>query len=121
MATMFVLVMGGLEAVAIGEFLGLTWYVVRLLIVARFMLAWPGIAGRDVPAAVGGSVILTAALVAYSHFLGPIGLPDVPLRIFERAAPGASVHWLTYRREALLVVPKYLRRHPGGIPGRRPG
>lgn len=104
-AVMAVIVMGALEAVAIGEFQGVTWYVVRLLIVGAFLLAWQGIAGRDVAAAVGGSVVLTAALTAYSHFLGPIGLPDMPVRIFERAAPGATVHWLTYRQEALIALP----------------
>ncbi|MFN2606443.1 MAG: hypothetical protein ABR511_00910 [Acidimicrobiales bacterium] len=77
----------------------------RLLIVASFLLVWQGVAGRDLAAAVGGSVVLTAALIAYSHFLGPVGLPDTPLRIFERSAPGASAHWLTYRQEALIALP----------------
>ena len=48
-----VVVTGAAEALAIGEFQGLTWYVVRLLIVAPFLLAWQGIAGRGVRAAVG--------------------------------------------------------------------
>lgn len=100
-----VVVMGALEALAIGEFQGVTWYVVRLLITASFLLAWQGIAGRDLRAAIAGAVVLTAALTAYSHFLGPIGLPDTPIRIFERAAPGATVHWLDYREEALMALP----------------
>lgn len=100
-----VMVMGALEAVAIGEFEGVTWYVVRLLIAGAFLLAWSDFAGRSLRAAVAGTVILTGALTAYSHFLGPVGLPDTPIRVFERAAPGATVHWLTYRQEAFMALP----------------
>ncbi|MCA1833446.1 MAG: hypothetical protein ABR548_01635 [Actinomycetota bacterium] len=100
-----VVVMGALEALAIGEFQGVTWYVVRLLIVVSFLLAWQALAGRDVRAALGGTVVLTAILTAYSHFLGPVGLPDLPIRVFERAAPGATAHWLTFRQEALIAMP----------------
>jgi hypothetical protein len=100
-----VIVTGAAEAFALGEFQGATWYVVRLLITVPFILAWNAAAGSDTRAAVGGSIVLTAILTAYSHFLGPVGLPDVPLRIFERAAPGATVHWLGYTQEFLVAAP----------------
>ncbi len=100
-----VVLSGVLEALAIDEFQGVTWYVVRLLIAVPFVMAWVGLAGRDFASALAGAIVLTAILASYSHFLGPVGLPDIPLRIFEAQAPGATVHWLGYRQEALIATP----------------
>lgn len=103
-----VAVAGGLAAVALEEFQGFTWYLVRLLITAPFLLAWWALAGRDRQAAVTGGVLLALMWAAYGHFLGPNGLPDAPLRITEQAPPPAAVEWLGYRELWLVSLPIYL-------------
>jgi hypothetical protein len=43
----------------------------------------------------------------YSHFLGPVGLPDTPLRIFTTDPPPATVEWLDYRQLWIVSLPIY--------------
>ncbi len=96
---------GGVISLALGDFLGVTWYLVRLLITVPFVLLWWAFAGRDRTAAVVGGVTLAFIWAIYSHFLGPVGLPDLPLRIFEQAPPEATVRWLDYRETWLMGLP----------------
>ena len=100
-----VIVAGLLQTVVLGEFPGLTWFIVRIAVAAPFALAWRAIAGTDGPAAVSGGLMLGFVLTTYGHYLGPIGLPNEPLRIFAENPPPAAVHWLSYREEFLLVLP----------------
>lgn len=100
-----VVVGGGLEALAIGEFPGGTWFLVRLLITVPFVLAWWAAAGDDRGAAVGGALTLGFILATYSHFLGPVGLPDPDLRVWAQNPPPATVHWLSYPQEWLVAFP----------------
>jgi hypothetical protein len=101
-----IVVIGGVAvSLALGEFPGFTWFLVRLLITVPFLLAWWTFAGRDRVAAVAGGITLALLLGTYSHFLGPVGLPDLPLRILNQAPPGASVRWLSYYQEWLVSVP----------------
>jgi hypothetical protein len=103
--TGIVVVAGALEALALRDFPGVTWFVVRLLIAVPFTLAWWAVAGRDVAAAVGGGLTLAFVLLTYSHFLGPVGLPDTDLRLLAQDPPPATVRWLTYRDEAVVALP----------------
>ena len=100
-----VVVGGALVSLALGDFLGFTWYLVRLLITVPFVLIWWAVAGRDLRAAIMGGVVLAFMWATYSHFLGPVGLPDTPLRIFEQVPPEASVRWLDYRETWLIGLP----------------
>lgn len=100
-----VLVGGLLESLAIGEFPGVTWFVVRILITVPFVLVWWAAAGRDRASAVGGALTLAFILATYSHFLGPVGLPDTDLRLLAQNPPPATVHWLSYRDEWLVAFP----------------
>ena len=100
-----VVVGGGLVSLALGDFPGFTWYLVRLLITVPFVLIWWAFAGRDRLAAVTGGVVLAFIWATYSHFLGPVGLPDIPLRIFEQVPPEATVRWLDYRETWLIGLP----------------
>jgi hypothetical protein len=59
LAALVVVLAGAAEAFALGEFQGVTWYVVRLLVAIPLLLAWRSVAGTDAAAAVGGAVILT--------------------------------------------------------------
>lgn len=104
-AAAVVLVGGGIEALALGDFPGVTWFLVRLLIAVPFTLAWWGAAGRDRAAAVAGGLTLALVLLTYSHFLGPVGLPDTDLRVLAQDPPPAPVEWLTYRDEMLIALP----------------
>jgi hypothetical protein len=96
---------GALEALALGDFPGVTWFVVRLLIAVPFTLAWGAAAGGDGAAALGGGLVLAFVLVAYSHFLGPVGLPAADLRILAEDPPPSPVEWLSYRDEFLVALP----------------
>ena len=103
-----VLVAGLAAAAAVGDFPGITWFVVRLLITVPFLLLWWTLAGRDWPAAVGGAITLALIWGAYGHYLSPSGLPDFPLRITSDEPPPADVEWLDYRELWLISVPIYL-------------
>ena len=103
-----VVVAGALASLAIGDFPGFTWFLVRLLITVPFLIFWWAAAGRDSPAAVGGAVTLAFIWGAYGHFLSPSGLPDFPLRIMSEAPPPADVEWLSYRELWLISFPIYL-------------
>lgn len=100
-----VVVGGGLVSLAIRDFPGFTWFLVRLLITVPFALVWWAFAGRDRVAGVTGGVVLAFMWATYSHFLGPVGLPDTPMRIFEQVPPEATVHWLDYRETWLMSLP----------------
>ncbi|MFN2526982.1 MAG: hypothetical protein ABR505_12090 [Actinomycetota bacterium] len=103
-----VIIGGGVASLAVGDFPGVTWYLVRLLITIPFVLGWWGLVGRDRLAAATGGLVLALIWATYSHFLGPVGLPDLPLRIFEQAPPEATVRWLDYRETWLISLPIYL-------------
>jgi hypothetical protein len=100
-----VAVAGLLESLALQDFPGVTWFVVRLLITVPFTLLWWAAAGRDRTAAIGGGITLALILITYSHFLGPVGLPNSSLRILAQDPPPANVHWLDYRQEFLVALP----------------
>lgn len=101
-------VAGGLASVALGEFPGVTWFVVRVLLTVSFLLVWWGFVGFDVEAGVVGGIVLAFGWAVYSQFVGPIGLPDTPLRILDPAPPPAVVRWLDYRELWLISLPIYL-------------
>lgn len=103
-----VVVAGLVAALAIGDFPGVTWFVVRLLIAVPFLLFWLAAAGRDWAAAVGGAITLAFIWAAYGHFLSPSGLPDFPLRILSEEPPPAQVEWLDYRDLWLISLPIFL-------------
>jgi hypothetical protein len=103
-----VVVAGGLASLAVGDFPGVTWFVVRLLITVPFLIFWWAAAGRDWPGAVAGAITLAFIWGAYGHFLSPSGLPDLPLRITTEAPPPADVEWLSYRELWLISFPIYL-------------
>jgi hypothetical protein len=106
--TVIVVVAGALASLAVGDFPGVTWFIVRLLITIPFLIFWWAAAGRDWPAAVGGAITLAFIWGAYGHFLSPSGLPDFPLRITSEAPPPADVEWLGYRDLWLISFPIYL-------------
>ncbi|HEV3410244.1 MAG TPA: hypothetical protein VG095_08110 [Chthoniobacterales bacterium] len=100
-----VIAAGLVQTIVLGEFPGATWFIVRIAVAVPFALAWRAIAGTDGPAAISGGLMLGFVLSTYGHYLGPIGLPNEPLRIFAENPPPAAVHWLTYREEFLIVLP----------------
>lgn len=105
---LIVVLAGALANLVLGEFSGVTWYVVRLLITVPFLIVWWAAVGRGVRGAVVGGIILALVWATYAQYLGPNGLPDTPLRIFDTAAPPATAHWLTYNQIWLASLPIYL-------------
>jgi hypothetical protein len=103
-----VVVAGGLSVLALGEFPGFTWFLVRLLITVPYLLVWWGLFGTDLASNVVGAVVLAFVWATYSQFLGPVGLPDTPLRILNPAPPPATVRWLDYKELWLISLPIYL-------------
>ncbi|MEX2374463.1 MAG: hypothetical protein WD942_02610 [Dehalococcoidia bacterium] len=104
-AAAIVLIVGILQALILGEFPGLSWFVMRIAIASPFTLAWWAVAGRGRTAAIGGGIMLAFLLVAYGHYLGPIGLPNSEFRLLPENPPPAEVHWLSYRQEFLVILP----------------
>ena len=96
---------GSAQAVILGEFPGVTWFVVRIIVATVFTMAWWTVAGRDARAGVGGGIALTAVLLAYGHYLGPVGIPETNLRLIARDSPPLDAHWLSYVDEWLIVLP----------------
>ena len=96
---------GGAVSLVLGDFPGFTWFLVRLLLTVPFLLVWWSMAGRDAVAAVTGGVVLALVWATYSHFLGPTGLPDTPLRVLEAESPGATVAWASYRDVWVVGLP----------------
>jgi hypothetical protein len=95
-------------SLALGDFPGFTWFLVRLLLTVPFLLLWWALAGRDWVSAVAGAVTLAFMWAAYGHFLGPNGVPDEPFRILGQEPPPANVSWLDYRELWLESLPIYL-------------
>jgi hypothetical protein len=109
MSLLIVVVAGGLSNIVLGEFTGITWYVVRLLITVPFIIMWRAIAGRDRLDSVIGGIVLALIWAGYSQYLGPSGLPDVDnLRLLSTAPPPAAAHWLGYNQLWLVSFPIYL-------------
>ncbi len=107
LATALAIVMsvGLAQTVAVGEFPGLTWFVMRTVILVPFTLGWWALAGRDRGAALSGGGVAAVLLLAYGHYLGPVGLPDTDLRILAQDPPPSDLHWLTYTEEFLVMGP----------------
>jgi hypothetical protein len=108
-------VSGGLASLLLGDFPGVTWFLVRLLITVPFLLWWWAWAGRDRTSAVVGGVVLAFVWATYSQFLGPVGLPDTPLRLLDATPPPATVEWLDYRQLWLISFPVYLVTMVGAL------
>jgi hypothetical protein len=103
-----VVLAGGVGAAVLADFPGVTWFLVRLLLTVPFLLLWWALAGRDSVAAITGAVTLAFMWATYGHFLGPIGLPDEPLRVLDQEPPPATVSWPDYRELWLESLPVYL-------------
>ena len=97
--------LGAAQTVALGEFPGVTWFVMRIVILVPFTLGWWALAGRDRAASISGGLLAAILLAAYGHYLGPVGLPDADLRVLAQDPPPADVHWLSYRDEFLVMGP----------------
>lgn len=100
-----VVMAGGLGALAVWEWPGVQYFLVRLLLTVPFVLTWFALAGRDALAAVAGAVTLAFVWATYGEFVGPLGLPDAPLRLTEQEPPPATAFWLDYRDTWLLGLP----------------
>jgi hypothetical protein len=99
---------GGVGSLVLYDWPGVTYYLVRLLITVPFLLLWFAIAGRDWIAAVAGAVTLAFIWATYGEYLGPVGLPDTPLRILDQEPPPATSGWLDYRETWLISLPVHL-------------
>ena len=93
------------QTLALGEFPGVTWFVMRTVILVPFTLGWWALGGRDRAASVAGGVVAAALLLAFGHYLGPVGLPNADLRVVAQDPPPAQVHWLSYTEEFLVMGP----------------
>jgi hypothetical protein len=100
-----VAVLGAAQTVALDEFPGVTWFVMRIVILVPFTLGWWALTGRDRAASASGGLLAAFLLVAYGHYLGPVGLPDADLRVLAQDPPPTDVHWLPYRDEFLVMGP----------------
>lgn len=100
-----VVVTGIVQALLFEEFMGVTWFVMRIAVAVPFTIAWWVLAGRDRTSAVVGGITLAFLLTTYSHYLGPVGLPTEPARLLVASSPPAQVHWLPYRELFMVMLP----------------
>lgn len=100
-----VIVTGIVQALLFQEFMGLTWFVMRIAVAVPFTIGWWMLAGNDRKAAAVGGIVIAFLLTTYSHYLGPVGLPTEPARLWAENSPPADVHWLSYREEFMVVLP----------------
>lgn len=105
LAATVTILLGLLQMWIVGEFPGVTWFIVRIAIMTPLVLVWWAMAGADRVAAVSGGVMLGFLLSTYSHYLGPMGLPNPSLRLTAANPPPALVQWLPYREEFLVLLP----------------
>ncbi len=103
-----VVIAGGVSSLVLYDWPGMTYYLVRLLITVPFLLLWFALAGRDWLAAMAGAVTLAFIWATYGEYLGPVGLPETPLRILDQEPPPATSGWLDYRETWLISLPVYL-------------
>ena len=103
-----VVLAGGVASLVLYDWPGVTYFLVRLLITVPFLLLWFALAGRDWVAAVAGAATLAFIWATYGEYLGPVGLPDTPLRILDQEPPPATSGWLDYRENWLISLPIYL-------------
>jgi hypothetical protein len=103
-----VLLAGGISALVLWEWPGVQYFLVRALLTVPFVLLWYALAGRDWLASLIGAVTLAFIWATYGEFVGPLGLPDTPLRILEQEPPPATSYWLDYRDTWLIALPIYL-------------
>jgi hypothetical protein len=101
-------VVAGLLVTILVEYPGFTWFLVRILITFPLIFAWWSAAGRDRVASVVGGVAIALAWAVYGQFLGPVGLPQAPLRILDPVPPPAQLHWLTYTEQWLVSLPVHV-------------
>lgn len=104
-SALIVIVTGLAQTLLLQEFPGLTWFVMRIAVATPFTLAWWVLAGSDRRSAIAGGILLAFLLTTYSHYLGPVGLPSEPARLLAADSPPASVHWLSYREEFMMLLP----------------
>jgi len=107
-AIVAVFVAGLVVSVLLGDYPGFTWFLVRILITFPLLFAWWSVAGRGISASVIGGIAIAFAWAAYGQFLGPVGLPQAPLRILDPAPPPAQLHWLGYTEQWLVSLPVYI-------------
>ncbi|HKX92130.1 MAG TPA: hypothetical protein VJM15_06870 [Sphingomicrobium sp.] len=100
-----VIVTGLAQTLLFQEFMGLTWFVMRIAVAVPFIVAWWALAGNDGKSAALGGITLALLLTTYSHYLGPVGLPTEPARLWAENAPPAEVHWLSYSDTFLVMLP----------------
>ena len=84
------------------------FFLVRALITIPFLLLWFAFWGRDTISALAGALTLAFVWATYGEFVGPLGLPDTRLRIFDQEPPPATAFWLDYRDTWLISLPIYL-------------
>jgi hypothetical protein len=106
-ALIVVILSGLLGSWALGQFVGATWFVTRLLIVFMFFLFCFAYIPQSGSGIVMGSLTLALILTAYSHYLGPLGLPG-EWRLFENFTPHTEPYWLNYQELWLKQFPIYL-------------
>lgn len=104
-AVAIVVATGAIQTLLLQEFPGITWFVMRIAVAVPFTVGWWMLAGNDRTSAVAGGIVLALLLTTYSHFLGPVGLPSEPARLFAADSPPADVHWLSYREQFMAMLP----------------
>jgi hypothetical protein len=101
-----VLLMGILSSLVLGQFVGVTWFVTRILVVYPILLFFTAYVPRSGAATLGATLIASFALADYSHYLSPLRLPG-QWRLFHIFDPVTVPYWLNYHELWFRQFPVY--------------
>ncbi|MBX4189338.1 hypothetical protein KW785_01935 [Candidatus Parcubacteria bacterium] len=102
-----VVVMGIASSLVVGEFVGVTWFVTRILVMFTTLLALTAFMPRvSRLALLGISFIESLILTAHSHYLSPLGLPGT-WRVFSTLTPVTVPRWLDFKELWYYQFPIY--------------
>ncbi|MBX4199848.1 hypothetical protein KW790_00045 [Candidatus Parcubacteria bacterium] len=102
-----VIVMGILSSLVLSQFVGVTWFVTRILVIFTSLLAITAYTPLRQSTVWLGGLILSLILTAYSHYLSPLGLPGT-WRVFKDIVPSTSITWLNFQELWYYQFPVYL-------------
>jgi hypothetical protein len=112
-STLVILVLSGIitNAILLGEFPGVTYFVQHLLIGFVFLYLWSAYVGMAGAGWIVGALMLSLTWACYAIYLGPTGLPETIAyltnhQIWSRAFPGDFVAALVGLFIAIRLLPR---------------
>jgi hypothetical protein len=105
-AVISVVVLCLLSSLVLGQFVGITWCLTRILVLFPFIFLWLAYMPDTGNLNLFGVFVISLALASYSHYLSPLGLPGT-WRLFDTTNPVTNPYWLNYSELWFRQFPVY--------------